>query len=450
MTRLFTRFRAWMLSGKHAATLAFLLLFLLRSQAGMADTTSSTLSSDMVSAYIADKTLMLAQKELRIDQLADKATLPRRESKTFQYTRYERLALPQSTLTEGVTPASTAMSVSTVTAVVEQWGQVVTITDIAELVVKHPVTQKAISLLALAAAETVDREDQEVLLAGTNIQYANSRASRDLLTTGDVLSSTEIRKAVANLRTNGARSFDSQNLFGVFDPAVEADVMADTTFVNAASYSNITALKEGEVGKWLGVRWLTSNFLYTFTGFANTAFTLTDAGTGSGSIDANTTVYVVISAVNNTTGFEERLYQEKSVTTASDATNTHTVSIVVPSTTGYTYTIYAGDTSGTTYQATTGVAPSGTYNLTSIPSSGTTNPAIPATGQTVHNTWIFGQEAFASIKLDGMSLQTYLTEKRSTDSDPLEQRRKAGWKLAYKAVIANNSFFRRIESVSAY
>src|SRR3989442_9822124 len=66
---------------------------------GALSTAASTFSADFVT-YIADKTLLLAEKALRMEQLGDKASLPRRNSTTFQYTRYERLPLPQSTLVE--------------------------------------------------------------------------------------------------------------------------------------------------------------------------------------------------------------------------------------------------------------------------------------------------------------------------------------------------------------
>lgn len=448
---LWQRLRTWSLtSTSMLALLAYLVSFAAASQRGMADTTSATLSNDMISAYIADKTLLLAQKQTRISQLGEKATLPKRNSKTWQYTRYERLALPQSTLTEGVTPASTQMSVTPVTAVVEQWGQVVVLTDIAELVIKHPIVQKGIELLALAAAETRDREIQKVLLAGSNIQYAASRTSRATLQQADYISTTEVRKLTANLRNNGARPYEADDLFGVLDPSVEMDMSLDSTFLTAASYSNIVALKNAEIGKWHGVRWTRSNFLHTFTGYANTGYSLADAATG-GAITAGATTYVVVTGINDNTGFEEKLWQENSQAAGADGLTTHKVTVTVPSTAGYTYNIYAGTVSGTTYLVTTGVAPSGTYDITTVPTSGTTNPAIPLTATgTVHMVWVFGKEAFASIELDGMSLQTYVTPKQSTDSDPLQQRRKIGWKLAFKAVICNNNFMRRLECTSAY
>jgi N4-gp56 family major capsid protein len=85
------------------------------------NTLSSNFSSD-VSTYIAQKVLSVALKNLVLYQLADKAVLPKNSSRTFQYTRYERVALPQSTLSEGVTPGDTSMSIAVVTAVMDQWG----------------------------------------------------------------------------------------------------------------------------------------------------------------------------------------------------------------------------------------------------------------------------------------------------------------------------------------
>lgn len=81
--------------------------------------TSTTFSSD-ATTYIADKTLTLAEKSVRFYEAADKAKLPDHNSKTFQYSRYERLGLPLSSITEGVDPSDSGMTVTTVTAIAEQ------------------------------------------------------------------------------------------------------------------------------------------------------------------------------------------------------------------------------------------------------------------------------------------------------------------------------------------
>ena len=86
---------------------------------GAGETDFATLQNDAVT-FIAEKTLMVAHKAVRLYQLADKAQLPEGNSKTFQFTRYERLPLPNTPLSDGVTPGNTQMTISTVTAIAEQ------------------------------------------------------------------------------------------------------------------------------------------------------------------------------------------------------------------------------------------------------------------------------------------------------------------------------------------
>jgi N4-gp56 family major capsid protein len=139
----------------------------------VANNSTSTFSSD-VSLYIAQKVLQVALKNLVLYGLCDKAPLPKNSGRTFQYTRYERVVLPQSALSEGVTPGDTAMSISTVSAVMDQWGAVIPLTDQAIDSIKHPVLQKAMELAGMQAAEALDREIALTLLAGTNVFYPNA------------------------------------------------------------------------------------------------------------------------------------------------------------------------------------------------------------------------------------------------------------------------------------
>lgn len=444
VTRFLSAFRALSASRVGLFTAVLLAWHGLAPLTGSADTTSTVLAADFVT-YIQDKTLTVAYKATKFAQFGVKGKLPNKSSKTFQYTRYERLPLPQSAIVEGVTPASTTMSITTVTATVDQWGQVVVITDIAELVVKHPVVQKAMTLLGLAAAELRDREIQKVLQAGTNIQIANGKAGRANLLATDVVTTNEMRKTVANLRNNGALPASEDSLRGIIDPSVEMDMTADPTWVAAGQYSNIKALYMGEVGQWMGTRFVRSNFVATLTGLALAASSTTTVG---GSIATGVQVFSVVTAVDNNTGFETQVTQQTSSTTGAGSTNK--VTIAIPATAGFTYNVYAGTVSGTLFLSSIGNLPSTNADILTVPVAGNLAPAPPATGVVVHFTWIMGEEGFAVVDLDGMSLQTYATPKGSTDSDPLQQRRKVGWKMAFKSVICNNNYLRRIESGSAF
>src|SRR5204862_8081562 len=103
-------------------------------------------------------------------------------------------------------------------------------------------------------------------------------------------------------------------------------------------------------------------------------------------------------------------------------------------------------------------APSGTGNYAA--SSGATAPVVivqatgavapppPPTATNVHTSYIFGKESFGVVDLGG--LETFLTPATASDSDPLVQRRKVGWKQPFKPVILNPNYFTRLESLSAF
>ena len=225
------------------------------------NTYASQFSAD-AATYIAQKTLSIAMKRLAVYQLAAKVPQPKNSSRTFQYSRYERLVLPQTKLTEGVTPSDTQMTISTVSAVMDQWGAVIPISDVAIDSVKHPVLQKAIDLAAHQAQELVDRECVKVALSGANVYYPNvSCTSRAGIASTDYVTSSVIGRVTSIMRDYGAMPYDEgEDLYvGVVDSYTNDDISVDTTFVAAAEYGMIKKLMVNEIGEWKGVRWVRSN-----------------------------------------------------------------------------------------------------------------------------------------------------------------------------------------------
>lgn len=408
------------------------------------NTYASQFSSD-AATYIAQKTLLIALKRLAVYQLADKVPMPKNSSRTFQYTRYERLNLPQTKLTEGVTPGDTAMTISTVQAVMDQWGAVIPISDVAIDSVKHPVLQKAIDLAAHQAQETVDRECVKVALSGANVYYPGAVTSRSGLSSSSLVTSAFIGKVVSILRDYGAMPYDEgEDLYvGVVDSYTNDDISVDTTFTDSAKYGQIKKLLVNEIGEWKGVRWVRSNtipFLGLMTG--NSA---ADSAT-AGSL-ANSTQYdFKVTVVDYKTGFETYCSAVFSGTTGMSHTSLDLTIGALPSgaTASSTCNVYAGAHSGPLYLFGTGVAASTTpYNVGTIPTSGQVAPATPASGFNTHFTMIFGKEALTCVELN--KIHAYLTPAIPSDSDPLVQRRKVGWKTDFKAVITNDNFMARLE-----
>lgn len=241
----------------------------------MALTTAAVLAADL-QTYFAQQLLVVAEPVMVFKQFANLTPIPANSSLTISFTQYAKLPLVASgsTLTEGVAPTENALSPTAITAVASQYGAFVKLTDLAVLTPKHPVVAEAMYLLGRQAGESIDQIIQGVILAGTGVQYANSKVSRAGLAAGDVMTSTELRKAVKVLRTNAGVPFgagslgsgdatDSGSYVLVVDPSVEADLLADTAFVTAASYSAITKLYNSEIGTWFGCRVVRSNNMVT-------------------------------------------------------------------------------------------------------------------------------------------------------------------------------------------
>ena len=410
------------------------------------NTLSGNFSAD-VSTYIAKKTLSIALKSLALYQVCDKITLPKHSGRAFQYTRYERVVLPAAPLVEGVTPGDTSMQITTVTAIMDQWGAVIPISDVVIDSVSHPVLQKAIELAAYQARETIDREICLTLLSGTNVFFPNAITSRAALTAADKIDTAAIGKVVSNLRQKGAPPFSGSFYVGVIDPFTEDDLTNSSVFIAAAQYSSIKTLMNDEVGEWKGVRWVRSNVLPSI-GLVTGGSAATSA-TG-GSLAVATTYDFKLAVVNYNTGYEDFISAKFSGTTGGAATSMDVTVPALPAgfVAGSYFRLYAGASNGTLFKLADNIAASSVYNVKTIPTSGIVAQANPPSGVRVHFAFVIGKGAVACVELNKM--HAYLTPAVPSDSDPLVQRRKVGWKCDFKAVITNQDFLARLEHATTY
>lgn len=442
----------------------------------MAVNQASSFSSD-IENYIADKTLPLARKQLVAYQFGDPASLPKGRGTTYTATRYLRVPLPYAPLSEGVPPVGEQMTIQQVSAVAQQWGDKITITDVAEMTIKHPLFQKATELTALQIAETLERNTFNTLNSGTQVNYVNSRGSRASLTTGDVLNPHEINRTYAQLYNLGAPRYDGDEMtdtklaanaggarasanprmmphyVSIIHPFPAQDLRQNSTVSTAWSYSDINRLYNFEIGEWGGIRFTQSNMVPYWTGVAAIEGT---NGT-SGSL-ATGTYYIKVTASDTQNQYESQIYQVSAGISVTGPTGS--VSVTLPTLAGYTFSVYIGTTTSPTNLGLSASGPtSGPMQGQAVQMAGgqtvvitgtgtaQTPPAAPGTGFTVYPTYIIGRGAYAQVVLDDAKF-TYLKE--ADKSDPLNQLRVVGWKCFYGTLIQNNQFFARIESLSAF
>ncbi len=430
--------------------------------------------------YIAKKTLPLARRQLVAYQFGDPLELPEGQGTTYTATRYNRLPLPYAPLSEGVPPIGETMTIQQVTAQAQQWGDKVTITDVAEITIYHPLFQKAQELVGLQISETFERNTFNALMAGTQVNYVNSRGSRGALIAGDVLDTTTVIRTDAALETLGAPRYmgDEQtdtkieanaggkrasedprgmpHYAALIHTLVVADFRQNSTVVQAWTYSDLNRLYNYEAGEWSGIRFCKTNMIPTFTGVANTGLNPTYSA-GNGNLAAGT-YYVTITASDTQNQYESRIYAVSSAITVSASSGAITVTL--PSLVGYTFNAYIGTTASPMNLAnsvsgpTTGplagqavqMAPNQTVTLTGL-GNAQVPPAAPGPGLTVYPTFVIGRGAYGQVKLKDVQF-SYLTT--ADKSDPLNQLRIVGWKAFYGTILQNVQFFARIESVSAY
>jgi N4-gp56 family major capsid protein len=442
----------------------------------MAVNTSGSFQAD-IESYIADKTLPLTRRQLVVYQFGDPLTLPKGRGVTYTATRYNRIPLPYGPLSEGVPPVGELMTIQQVSATALQWGDKVTITDVAELTIKHPLFKKATELTGLQVAETLERNTFNNLQGFTQVNYVNSRGSRALLQAGDVMNIHELNRAYAQLLTLGAPRFMGDEMTdtklevdaggakassnprsmphyaSVIHPFCAADLRENQAIQNAWSFSDINRLYNFELGEWSGIRFCFSNLVPFWTGVA--AIQGTAALTGN---LATNSYFIIVTASDTQNQYESQIYQVSNSIAVTGPNGS--IQVALPTLSGYTFNVYVGTSNAPVNLGASAQGPSvGPLQGQAVQLAGGQTvtitglgvfqipPAAPATGVTVYPNYIFGRGAYGQVMLDDVKF-TYL--KDADKSDPINQLRVVGWKCYYGTLIQNVQFAMRIESTSAF
>jgi N4-gp56 family major capsid protein len=443
----------------------------------MAVGTSASYQAD-VPRLIAAETLEVAQRFCVVHQFADKRSIDKHTGTNWTATRFERLQLPLAPVSEGVPPVSQQLPITQVTGTALQWAGRVEFTDVAVITIQHDLLKEATHRLGMQLAELRERNGFNALMAGTQVNYANSHTGRPNLVAADTMKPADVNRTYTNLEVLGApawsgqtgetvqRSIDynprqsekgpwnTEHYVGVGDPRPLSDLASDPTVVQAWSFSDVTRLYINEVGYWRGMHFCKSNMVPTFTGVA--AVTATAAGAGS-AFGAGTYA-VQVTGWDNQNQYESRIYQ---VQTGLVLTAAQNIQVTTPATPGFTYAVYVSAAGSTAilnlglsaqgpatgpYQGMAISIPPSTVVTVTGPGLFQVPPAAPATGIIVFPNFFFGQRAFASLRLEEVSWNRLF---EADKSDPHNQRRVIGYKYMEGWVILNQQFLARLETTAS-
>lgn len=218
-------------------------------------TTSAGMTAEMKTFY-SKYLIENAKPALVYDQFGQKHNIPKNGGKTIEFRKYSPLPKATTPLTEGVTPAGKALTVSTVTATVKQYGDFVPLTDMLLLTAIDNNLVQALDLLGAQAGATLDTVTREILMGGTSVQYAEGQVtSRATLTAEHKLTVKAVRLAARFLKKQNAPKIDG-GYVAIIHPDIAYDIQDDPDWKEWNKYTTSDKMFQGEIGKIANVRFV--------------------------------------------------------------------------------------------------------------------------------------------------------------------------------------------------
>lgn len=440
-------------------------------------TNTSSQYAGATTRIIASRALQETQRYLVLYQFADKETLAHGHGVTWSAIRWSRLPLPQNPVAEGVPPPAQQLQFTQVTGSAVQWAGRLLFTDVSVITTQQNLISIGSKMLGMQLGEMKERNGMVACMSGTQVNYANSVGSRASLAAGDLLNPTDVSRTFTNMVNLGVPMWNGQtgedvqrsidytarqsektikgveHLVAIGNAFPLDDLANNPTVVATWQRQDINRLYINEMGYWKGITFCRSNMVPSFTGVAQVN------GTPAAGNLTTATYTIQVTGWDNEKFYESRIYQ----VSADVAVIAGGISLTTPSTPGFTYAVYIGIGSGAapanlaltssasapttgpfTGQAI-GIPPSTALTLTGIGSMAIP-PAAPATGITVWPTFVFGQNAFACLKLEGVQWNKLMDADKS---DPHNMLRSIGWKIFEGWCIKDQRFLARIETTAS-
>lgn len=384
------------------------------------------LSPEMKTFY--DKTLItLAGANLVHEQFGQKRPIPAGSGKTVEFRRFSSLPKALTPITEGVTPAGNKLSVTPVTATVEQYGDYVEQTDLLELTAVDNTIVETTKKLADQAGKTIDTVVREVINAGTNVLYSRKNSSgtySDVTSRADLdenckLTVRDVFRAAAELKAMNAPKIDGC-FAAVIHPYVAYDLMqeAGDEWMDVAKYVSPENVLTGEIGRLAGIRFVESSEAKIF----------------APKVISDGKCRLTVKTAN----------AEASTSIAIDEVLTSAASVSIP--------VYVDGVENTVTAITT------SNGATTLTVATATTCAVGDVicgkgagrdGSAVFSTIVLGADAFGVTDVANGGIE-HIVKQKGYGNDPLNQRSSIGWKALGCAEILVDEYIVRIESGSSY
>lgn len=223
-----------------------------------------------------------ARDKLVHRQFGKEYKLPKGGGLTMEWRKPNTLPVATTPLQEGVAPTEDTFGYTSLTVTIAQYGAFVKGSDIISVVTFDPLMDNISEEQGVQAGLTIETIDRDALNLGTTVRYADGVAGRASVAQANLIDSNEIVVAVRTLLVNKAAPVSGGDYAAIIHPFTWATLIQDASLVaamNAGSTTGGNKLFNGELVKWMGVRFVESTMAKVFT------------GAGSGGINVYSTLF---------------------------------------------------------------------------------------------------------------------------------------------------------------
>ena len=176
---------------------------------------------------------------------------------TLTFIAVPDLAINTTALTEGAAPTPKALSITTVDVTPTQYGDLVSITDLAKRFSPFDISSVATERITQQAKESIDKVSRDVIAAGGTAFYANAVANRATLAAGDKLDAVDLRRLRATMFKNKIPPFADGYYRLMVSSEQGFDLRSDSStggWIDVNKYATPETLLKGELGRMEGFR----------------------------------------------------------------------------------------------------------------------------------------------------------------------------------------------------
>ena len=228
-------------------------------------TTTPGLSAGMTTLY--NKNLLRTfEPVLAHLQFGDEHPFPKNNGTKMSFRKLIPLDADTTALSEGEPGDPQMIAEVEVTSELAQYGKYIRTTDKLDMTHFDLNIDRKITLLGNQGRLSMDAVVRDELATCTNVIYAGGKNSRSALTSADIVTSRDIRRAVRTLKNSLAMPFEDGMYVALVNPNVTFDLQDDENFKKVSQNQDKMNIYSGEVARLFGCRFVETTQAKVFEG----------------------------------------------------------------------------------------------------------------------------------------------------------------------------------------